>query len=66
MVIALFYLKIFEKEDFNMKTKTTLKNLLLKKETVTRLDEIKMQTVKGGDEPPLTEETCRRRAIALD
>jgi hypothetical protein len=49
-----------------MKTKKNVKKLLLKKEAVTQLDKVKMNAVHGGEEPPLTEETCRRRAIALD
>ena len=43
--------------------KRTNKKLTLKKSTVVQLDKVKMNSVHGGEEPPVTSDTCRRRLI---
>jgi hypothetical protein len=49
-----------------MKAKQTDKKLLLKKATVVQLDKVKMNAVHGGEVPPVTDDTCRRRGIVYD
>ena len=48
-----------------MKTKKNSKKFLLKKATVVLLDKVNMNAVHGGDEPPVTDEVCRRQNIKV-